>query len=67
MDRAADAVEQLKAALPLNENAIYYQLAQAYRKLGQADAASAALANFQRLSRSARDRGEEMNGAITPP
>lgn len=67
MDRAADAVEQLKAALPLNENAIYYQLAQAYRKLGEADAASAALANFQRLSRSARDRSEEMNREITPP
>jgi hypothetical protein len=60
-------VEQLKAALPLNEKAIYYQLAQAYRKLGQADAASAALANFQRLSRSSRNRSEEMIREITPP
>ncbi|MDQ6663822.1 MAG: tetratricopeptide repeat protein [Acidobacteriota bacterium] len=66
VDRYSNAAEQLKAALPLQENATYYQLAQAYRKLGRPEEARSALATFQRLSRSARERKEEIE-EITPP
>lgn len=67
---AAQAIPHLEAALPTDtDGSLHYQLARAYRAMGQTDLASQALAKFQEIQRSAdaevRSLKEEFR--ITPP
>ena len=58
LGRADEAIPRLKAAIGVNpENHVaHYQLAQAYRALGNADAQETALANFKRARALASQR-----------
>jgi tetratricopeptide (TPR) repeat protein len=59
MGKFADAVPRLEKAAPLDHMGnIYYQLYQAYRKLGQAGRAQEALARSQDLRRSSLERDQ---------
>ncbi|MGB6687767.1 MAG: tetratricopeptide repeat protein [Terracidiphilus sp.] len=61
MGKFADAVPSLEKAAPLDHlGNIYYQLYQAYRKLGEAERAQAALARSQYIRRSSLERDQAL-------
>ncbi len=64
LDRPADALRHLKAAIEANPDSdvAYYQIAQAYRKLGDSTAQETALAEFKR----ARTLAAQRNAAVPP-
>lgn len=68
--RPADALPHAKAALELDtDGSLHFQLARAYQASGQAEAAKAALAQYQQIKArsNAQDRVLEEEVQITPP
>ena len=69
VDRFEDAIPHLKAALSLDESSLYYQLAQAYQKAGQATLAQQTMQKFEEISRTLREKRPKLleDDLITPP
>jgi tetratricopeptide (TPR) repeat protein len=66
--RYAEAVIHLQKALPLNYDALFFQLSEAYKKLGDREEAAKYLAEFKRRSeRTQKTRASETLSEITPP
>ena len=68
--KVEEAIPHLKAALPIDDDgSLYYQLAQAYRRTGQADSEKEMLKRFRALQSSAAAEKKRLEGAfqITPP
>ena len=68
--KVEEAIPHLKAALPIDDDgSLYYQLAQAYRRTGQADSEKEMLKRFRELQSSAAAEKKRLEGAfqITPP
>jgi predicted Zn-dependent protease len=52
--KAIEAIPHLKAALPTDDDgSLHYQLAQAYQATGESELAKKALADYQKIERSA--------------
>ena len=70
LDQPEKAIPHLKAALSLDEEGnIYYQLSQAYKKVGESTLAQKTMGEFEEISKSARARRPQNveEYVVTPP
>lgn len=68
--KPAEALPHATAALPFDtDGSLHFQLARAYQAAGQADAAKAAMAQYQQIQarQKAQERQVEAEAQITPP
>jgi tetratricopeptide (TPR) repeat protein len=65
VNKPQQAIEKLRAALPMGEKTLYYQLSQAYQRAGRPEEASESLRQFRQVTASAKADQEERQ--ITAP